>query len=112
MRGQCQSSAVAYADNLRLKLGGTRYIPMAFTEQGIAMLSSVLKSKRAIAVNISIMGAFVKMREFLAVNKEFSEKLKILETHLAEHDEQFRIVYEAVRQLISGEEKPKKRIGF
>jgi len=92
--------------------GGTRYIPMAFTEQGIAMLSSVLKSKRAIAVNIAIMRAFVKMRELLKANKEFSGKLKIIETHLAEHDEQIRLVFDAIRQLLAEDEKPKRKIGF
>jgi len=76
------------------------------------MLSSVLKSKQAIAVNIAIMRAFVKMRELLTANKEFSEKLKILETHLAEHDDQFKIVFEAIQRLLIEEEKPKKRIGF
>ena len=92
--------------------GGTRYIPMAFTEQGVAMLSSVLKSRRAIEVNIAIMRAFVKMREIMAANKEFSEKLKIIEAQLAEHDEQFKVVFEAIKQLLIEEEKPKKRIGF
>ena len=92
--------------------GGTRYIPMAFTEQGVAMLSSVLNSKRAIDVNIAIMRAFVRMREILTTNKEFSEKLKIMEEQLAEHDEQFQVVFEAIKQLISEEEKPKQKIGF
>jgi len=66
---------------------------MAFTEQGVAMLSSVLHSKRAIDVNITIMRAFVKMRQILATYKEFSEKLKIIEDQLAEHDKQFQIVF-------------------
>ena len=92
--------------------GGTRYIPMAFTEQGVAMLSSVLNSKRAIDVNIAIMRTFVKMRQILATNKEFSEKLKIIEDQLAEHDKQFQIVFEAIKQLLKDDEKPKKRIGF
>ena len=92
--------------------GGTRYIPMAFTEQGVAMLSSVLNSKRAIDVNIAIMRAFVKMREILATNKEFSEKLKIIEEQLAEHDEQFKMVFEAIKQLLKEDEKPKQKIGF
>jgi len=92
--------------------GGPRYIPMAFTEQGVAMLSSVLNSKRAIDVNIAIMRAFVKMRKLISANKEFSEKLKIIEAQLAEHDEQFRMVFEAIRQLLIEEKKPKKRIGF
>jgi hypothetical protein len=85
---------------------------MAFTEQGIAMLSSVLHSKRAIEVNIAIMRAFVKMREVLATNKEFAEKLKIIEEQLAEHNEQFQLVFDAIKQLIKEDEKPKKKIGF
>ncbi len=66
---------------------GLRHQPMAFTEQGVAMLSSVLNSKRAIDVNIAILRAFVRMREILVANKEFSEKLKIMEEQLAEHDD-------------------------
>ena len=65
--------------------GGVRYIPMAFTEQSVAMLSTVLNSTRAIQVNIAIMRAFVKMREILATDKEFSEKLEKMEEQLAEH---------------------------
>jgi hypothetical protein len=91
---------------------GLRYAPMAFTEQGVAMLSSVLNSKRAIDVNIAIMRAFVKMREMLATNKEFSGKLKIIEDQLAEHDEQFQVVFEVIKQLLAEEEKPKQKIGF
>jgi len=91
---------------------GLRYAPMVFTEQGVAMLSSVLNSKRAIDVNIAIMRAFVKMREMLATNKEFSGKLKIIEDQLAEHDEQFQMVFEVIKQLLAEEEKPKQKIGF
>lgn len=90
----------------------SKYLSFAFTEQGVAMLSSVLNSKRAIDVNIAIMRAFVKMREILSANREFSEKLKILEAQLAEHDEQFRVVFEVIKQLLKEEEKPKKKIGF
>ena len=92
--------------------GGARYVPIAFTEQGVAMLSSVLHSKRAIEVNIAIMRAFVKMREIMATNKDFAEKLKIIEEKLAEHDDQFQVVFEAIKQLLTEEEKPKKKIGF
>ena len=92
--------------------GGTRYIPMAFTEQGVAMLSSVLNSKRAIDVNIAIMRAFVRMREILVTNKEFSAKLEKMEEQLVEHDEQFKVVFEAIKQLLKEEEKPKRKIGF
>jgi phage regulator Rha-like protein len=92
--------------------GGTRYLPMAFTEQGVAMLSSVLNSKRAIDVNIAIMRTFVKMRGILTNNKEFAGKLKKMEEQLAEHKEQFLVVFEAIRQLLHEEEKPKRKIGF
>ena len=103
--------------NLRCQIGtsnrgGSRYQPMAFSEQGVAMLSSVLNSKRAIQVNIAIMRAFVKMREIMATNKDFAEKLKIIEEKLAEHDDQFQVVFEAIKQLFTEEEKPKKKIGF
>jgi len=102
------------SQNATLKGKGrhSKYLSFAFTEQGVAMLSSVLHSKRAIEVNIAIMRAFVKMREVLAANKEFSEKLKTIEAHLAEHDGQFRVVFEAIRQLLTEEDKPKNRIGF
>ena len=89
--------------------GGTRYRPFAFTEQGVAMLSSVLNSDRAIEVNIGIMRAFVKLREVLATHKNLARKFVELEK---KYDGQFRIVFEAIRQLMKEEEKPKRRIGF
>lgn len=92
--------------------GGTRKPPMVFTEQGVAMLSSVLKSDRAVDVNIAIMRAFVEMRKLLTTHKRFAEKLKMIETRLAEHDEQFKIVFEAIKQLLKEEAQPKQKIGF
>lgn len=88
---------------------GLRHPPMAFTEQGVAMLSSVLKSERAIEVNIAIMRAFVFMRQMLADHEELKQKLEELE---AKYDRQFQAVFEAIRQLLTEEEKPKRRIGF
>ena len=88
---------------------GLRHPPMAFTEQGVAMLSSVLKSDRAIEVNIAIMRAFVKMRQLLSTHKELKKKIEEME---AIYDEQFQVVFEAIRQLLAEEEKPKQRIGF
>ena len=85
---------------------------MVFTEQGVAMLSSVLKSDRAIDVNIAIMRAFVQMRKLLTTHKKLAEKLNMIEEHLVEHDEQFKIVFEAIKQLIKVDEKPKPKIGF
>ena len=81
----------------------------AFTEQGVAMLSSVLRSERAIEVNIAIMRAFVQLREMLASNVELSRKLKQMEK---KYDEQFKIVFEAIRQLMIPPAKPRKKIGF
>jgi len=92
--------------------GGTRKPPMAFTEQGIAMLSSVLNSDCAIDVNIAIMRAFVQMRKLLTTHKKLADKLNELENHLAEHDDQFGIVFEAIKQLLEVDEKPKRKIGF
>lgn len=91
---------------------GLRYPPMVFTEQGVAMLSSVLNSKRAIQVNIAIMRAFVSMREMLAGHKQFAQRLEALEKRLTEHDDNFQIVFEAIRQLLEENEKPKRKIGF
>ena len=90
----------------------SKYLSIVFTEQGVAMLSSVLHSKRAIDVNIAIMRIFVKMREILATKKEFAEKLKSIEEQLSEHDEQFHMVFEAIKQSLTEDEKPKKKIGF
>ena len=81
----------------------------AFTEQGVAMLSSVLRSERAIEVNIAIMRAFVQLREMLASNVELARKLKQMEK---KYDEQFKIVFEAIRQLMTPPAKPRKKIGF
>lgn len=89
--------------------GGTRYLPMAFTEQGVAMLSSVLNSKRAIQVNIQIMRAFTKLRQMLATHDDLRRKIEDME---AKYDEQFRVVFEALRQLLKTEEQPERRIGF
>jgi len=89
--------------------GSRRAKPYAFTEQGVAMLSTVLKSKRAIEVNIQIMRAFVKLREMLATNKDLALKLTALEN---KYDEQFKVVFDAIRALMTEDEKPKRRIGF
>ena len=89
-----------------------RYLPYAFTEQGVAMLSSILRSKRAVQVNIAIMRAFVKLREMLSLHKELSVKLKELERKVEGHDEAIHAIFEAIRRLMKEEEKPKGKIGF
>lgn len=92
--------------------GGTRKLPNAFTEQGVAMLSSVLKSKRAVQVNIQIMRAFVKLREIISTQKELARKLRELELKIETHDENITAIFEAINQLLAPEEKPKRKIGF
>lgn len=87
--------------------------PFAFTEQGVAMLSSVLRSDRAIEVNIAIMRAFVRLRQILATHKDLERKLEEHDRKLGEHDQKFNIVFEAIRQLMAPPPSPKKpRIGF
>ena len=98
------------SQNVTLKRGlHSKYPPMAFTEQGVAMLSSVLKSDRAIQVNIQIMRAFTKLRHFIFDNAELRKEIDELR---ADTDGKFRIVFETLDQLLTIENKPKKKIGF
>jgi hypothetical protein len=89
--------------------GGTRKLPRTFTEQGVAMLAGILRSKRAVQVNIQIMRAFVRLRRMLATNADLARKLEALEQ---KYDSQFRVVFDAIRALMSEPEKPKRSIGF
>jgi len=89
--------------------GGRRYLPYAFTEQGVAMLSSVLRSERAVQVNIEIMRAFVRLRELVATHKDLARKLEALEKR---YDAQFRVVFDAIRELMKPPESNKRKIGF
>jgi hypothetical protein len=89
--------------------GGARYRPMVFTEQGVAMLSSVLRSKRAVQVNIEIMRAFVRLRQLMAAHKDLERRLDSLEER---YDEQFKVVFDAIRALMKPPEKPREKIGF
>jgi uncharacterized protein YjcR len=96
-----------------LKRGAhSKYLPYAFTEQGVAMLSSVLKSKKAIHVNIAIMRVFVRLREILSTHKDLAHKLSTLETRIDKHDHQIQSIFDAINQLISPPEKPNRHIGF
>ncbi len=104
------------AENLRcqfgtssLSHGGRRYFPYVFTEQGVAMLSTVLNSERAVLVNIEIMRAFVKLRQMLASNAELSHRLDELER---KYDKQFRVVFEAIRQFMATPVRDRNEIGF
>ena len=80
--------------------GGRRTLPFAFTEQGVAMLSSVLNSERAVQVNIAIMRAFVKLREILSTHRELGEKIAELEKKYRQHDDKIQVVFDAIRELI------------
>ena len=93
--------------------GGRRYLPLAFTEQGVAMLSSILKSQRAIQVNILIVRAFVQLRKLMATHKDVVRKLDELEKKVSVHDERITAVFEAIKELLTPEEPPKRqKIGF
>jgi hypothetical protein len=105
------------AENLRFqfgtsKRGGRRYLPLVFTQEGVAMLSSVLNSDRAVQVNIQIMRAFVKLRYILSANKQFEMKLRELEGRLNIHDKDIRDIFEAIRQLMKLPNEHRKIAGF
>jgi hypothetical protein len=87
----------------------TKYAPYAFTEQGVAMLSSVLRSKRAIRVNVEIMRAFVRLRDLIGHNRELAQRLDVLES---KYDRQFKVVFDAIRELMTPPDAPRRRIGF
>ena len=94
------------------KYRGTKYRPYAFTEEGVAMLSSVLKSKRALKVNIAIMRAFVKLRQTLDANRQLAQKFSELEERVGKHDDEIAAILEAIRQLMTPPERPRREIGF
>ncbi|NQT10990.1 MAG: ORF6N domain-containing protein, partial [Desulfobacteraceae bacterium] len=104
------------AENLRFQIGtskkqrgGRRYLPYAFTEQGVAMLSGVLNSPRAVKVNVEIMRAFVRLRQLMATHTDLARKLTALEQ---KYDKQFKVVFDAIRALMTPPAKPRKKIGF
>jgi hypothetical protein len=107
-------------DSLRLQFatsnvgrGGRRYLSYVFTEQGVAMLSSVLKSKRAVHVNIAIMRAFVKLREVMATHKELAHKIEALERKYETHDKELQVVFKAIKKLLEPPPvSPRRSIGF
>ena len=86
-----------------------KYRPYAFTEQGVAMLSGVLNSPRAIQTNLAIMRTFVQLRQLLATHADLSRKLAAIE---GKYDQQFRVVFDAIRELMSEKKSPKREIGF
>ncbi len=92
--------------------GGRRVLPYAFTEQGVAMLSTVLRSERAVKVNIAIMRAFVRLRETLETNRELAKKFAELEQRVGAHDTEIAAIIDAIRQLMAPAKKPAREIGF
>ena len=104
LRSQIVTSSSGY--------GGRRYLPYAFTEQGVAMLSSVLRSETAISVNIAIMRAFVRLRQILSTSKDLAAKLEQLERKIEKNDEEIQAIFSAIRQLMKPPEIPRRKIGF
>ncbi|HOU35802.1 MAG TPA: ORF6N domain-containing protein, partial [Candidatus Omnitrophota bacterium] len=104
--------------NLRFQIGtssygGLRYLPYVFTQEGVAMLSSVLRSKRAVQVNIAIMRAFVKLRELLLTHKELAEKIDELERKYQMHETDIQVIFQAIKKLLEPpDEPPKPRFGM
>jgi len=96
----------------KLSRGGRRYLPYAFTEQGVAMLSSVLNSERAIEVNIAIMRAFVKLRQMLESNEDLNRKFTAVLRKLASHDKYFTLVFDELKKLNAGPNPRRREIGF
>ncbi len=91
-----------------------KYLPYAFTEQGVAMLTSVLRSRRAVLVNVAIMRAFVQLRRLIEGNRHIARKLQALERRLVDHDQRFVVVFEAIRRIMQAPaaDEPRPRIGF
>lgn len=106
---RCQFGISMYPNKLK---GGRRYLPYVFTEQGIAMLSGMLNSKKAVQVNIAIMRTFVKLRQILLTNKDLIQKLNQLEKRIERHDIEIKSVFDAIRALMDPNERKNKKIGF
>lgn len=108
-----EEAEISRSQIVTLKHGqNIKYSPYAFTEQGVAMLSSVLNSKRAIQVNIQIMITFTKLREMITNHTELTEKLKQLESKIEKHDSEIQSIFNVIRQLMMPPEKPTRKVGF
>jgi hypothetical protein len=92
--------------------GGVRKLPFVFTEQGVAMLSSVLNSERAIQVNIQIMRLYTRMRSLLLNHKDLLLKIEKIESKISSHDEHIKILFDYLKNLLQEEDKPRKQVGF
>ncbi len=108
-----EATALSRSQFVTLKRGqNIKYLPYVFTENGVAMLSSVLNSERAIEVNIQIMRTFTKIREILSTHKELAHKLAQLERKIEKHDDEIKLIFNTIRQLMIPPETKKKKIGF
>ncbi len=108
-----QEVIILKSQNVTSRWGGRRYLPYVFTEQGVAMLSTVLNSERAIQVNIAIMRAFVKLRELLLSHKDLAEKIEELERKYQLHEGDIQVIFEAIKKLLEPNPEPEKpSIGF
>ncbi len=101
-----------FATSSSRNYGGRRKLPLVFTEQGVAMLSSVLNSERAVQVNIAIMRAFVNMRKLAVTNEEVAKRLAVIERKIDHHDDNFKKVFGAIRAMLTSPPKPQKQIGY
>ena len=107
-----EAAALIFQSGRSNQRGGRRHNPYAFTEQGVAMLSSVLRSDRAVQVNVAIMRAFVSLRRMLATNDNLSRKLAELERRLEGHDQGIKSLFDAIRELMTPPDSPRREIGF
>jgi hypothetical protein len=108
-----QEVVVLRSQNVTSRWGGRRYLPYVFTEQGVAMLSTVLNSERAIQVNIAIMRAFVRLRQVLLTHKDLAQKLEEMERKYQLHEQDIQVIFEAIKKLLEPpEEPPKPRFGL
>ena len=107
-----EAKSLIFQTGISNSRGGRRHLPYAFTEQGVAMLSSVLNSPRAVKVNIAIMRAFVKLRETLESNRALAHKFAGLQRRVGKHDAEIAAIIDAIRQLMAPPEKPRREIGF
>ena len=107
-----EADALTFQSGRSKQRGGRRHKPYAFTEQGVAMLSSVLRSERAVQVNVAIMRAFVGLRRMLAGNETLARKLVELERRLEGHDQAIKSLFDAIRKLMAPPARPRREIGF
>ena len=107
-----QFATLKVNDGKSLRGKHKKYLPYAFTEQGVAMLSSILRSKTAIQVNIQIMRTFTKLRALIEGNKALAEKLKELEAKVGTNTEDIKLIFETIKQMLAVPEKPKRKMGF